>query len=74
MIDNPNRVQRREDDLRAAADRLKTRFAGRLEAPVVDGVVADVAGEFADATVQDFVGLLIERRGAERLRAMLVKA
>ena len=70
----PGRVHRLEDDLRVAADRLKTRFAGRVEGAVVDSVVADAAGQFADAKVKDFVGLLVERRSAEMLRSMTVTA
>ena len=69
-----DRSQRFEDDLRVAADRLKKRFAGRVEAHVVDGVVATLASEFADARVKDFVGLLVERRGAHMLESMLVTA
>ena len=69
-----DRSQRLQDDLSVAADRLKKRFAGRVEAHVVDGVVATLASEFADARVKDFVGLLVERRGAHMLESMLVTA
>lgn len=74
MIQHSDRSQRLQDDLSVAAERLKKRFAGRIEAPVVDSVVATLAGEFADAKVKDFVGLLIERRGAHMLESMLVTA
>ena len=72
MTPSLDRSHRLEDDLRATADRLKRRFAGRVEDPVVDSVVATLAGEFADARVKDFVGLLVERRGVRMLESMLV--
>jgi hypothetical protein len=74
VIQPADRSLRLQDDLRLAADRLKKRCAGRVEDHVVDGVVATLAGEFAGARVTDFVGLLVERRGAHMLESMRVTA
>ena len=74
MTQPSDRSLRLQDDLRTAADRLKKRFAGRVEDQVVEGVVASVASEFAEARVKDFVGLLVERQGAHMLESMLVTA
>ncbi|HUZ44853.1 MAG TPA: hypothetical protein VMU63_10660 [Acidimicrobiales bacterium] len=68
------RPGRLEADLRAASERVKRRFEGRVDNPTVEVVVADVAGALAGARVKDYLGILVERMSVDRLNSILVSA
>ena len=66
----PDHAHRLDDDIRVAAERVKQRFAGHFDDPVVDRVVAEAAGQLAGARIKDYVGVLVERMSVDRLRSM----
>lgn len=70
VILNPDRERRLEDDLKAARERVLRRFAGQVEEPLVEQVVAESALAMSDARIKDFVGLLVERMSVARLRSL----
>jgi len=74
VIHSADPGQRLDSDLRHASERVKHRFAGRVEDPVVDDVVYELARELAGARVKDYVGILVERMSVDRLKSMLVPA
>ena len=57
-----------EAALKAAADRVRSRFA-ELPAHVVDDALDEALTRFADRPIRDFVPILVERAATQTLRA-----
>ncbi len=64
-----NRKVDLETALQRVTARLVRRFGERVDPTLVEATVRGCAAEFADATVLDFVPVLVERRSVERLNA-----
>jgi len=65
----PERATDLEADLASLTDRLVRRFEGQLEPEVVRQTVQRHATDYADARIDDFVPLLIERQTVQDLPA-----
>lgn len=64
-------VERYENEAIArVVDVLEAEFAGRVPDGTVARTVAEVRGRFHDATVREFVPLMVERRAHARLAAI----
>ncbi len=73
MTSKPTAGSDEQSRLADVVDRLETRFPA-VPRRQVEAVVTEVHGELADATVRDFVPVLVEKLARDRLQVQVATA